>query len=581
MEANNIPRIPLEHNGIQYNFCKNPKCSNFGVPEDVDAKRGQYKYTLTGLNQGYGNIPLLKCGCCNETLPMKSNIGIYEELERISAYLKHEEKAVCCSDGDCPNHTIPVGTKKAYASFGTTRNGAKRYRCNLCKKTVSVAKPTQGQHETHKNIEIFKLLVNKAPLNRIIEITGVSWEVLYNRIDYIHKQCLAFARNRENKLKNMELKRLYISVDRQDYTINWRERADKRNVVLNAIASADNSTGYIFGINPNFDYHKNKEEIESEAVKVADYTKSHPYRKFAHIWLEKDYEDSAKRIRYDRKKVGNNLNEDIANKYKEVEGREDVEQFNTKSHVEKLPDYGVQTKAEYTMIAHFQMLKQMMPNVEKWRFFLDQDSGIRGACFGAFHQEIKEHTAEAFYVRIEKDLTVDEKRKLKAKSNKVFNEIQEKNPQLSENEIKIEMWKQEIQSVLHFGPWNDSWVHHPLPNMAEANKSLTWLTEHNEFDITHKAWLYNKGSLHGVDSFFMQIRRRVMMLERAMHSSSNAGRTWNGYGAYNPAMVVKLLEIFRVFHNYIFVRKGEKTTAGMRLGLADAPISHKDILYYE
>ena len=512
---------------------------------------------------------------------MKSNIGIHEELERISAYLKHEEKAVCCSDSDCPNHTIPVGTKKAYASFGTTRNGAKRYRCNLCKKTVSVAKPTQGQHETHKNIEIFKLLVNKAPLNRIIEITGVSWEVLYNRIDYIHKQCLAFARNRENKLKNMELNRLYISVDRQDYTINWRERADKRNVVLNAIASADNSTGYIFGINPNFDYHKNKEEIESEAVKVDDYSKSHPYRKFAHIWLEKDYEDSAKRIRYDRKKVGNNLNEDIANKYKEVEGREDVEQFNTKSHVEKLPDYGVQTKAEYTMIAHFQMLKQMMPNVEKWRFFLDQDSGIRGACFGAFHQEIKEHTAEAFYVRIEKDLTVDEKRKLKAKSNKVFNEIQEKNPQLSENEIKIEMWKQEIQSVLHFGPWNDSWVHHPLPNMAEANKSLTWLTEHNEFDITHKAWLYNKGSLHGVDSFFMQIRRRVMMLERAMHSSSNAGRTWNGYGAYNPAMVVKLLEIFRIFHNYIFVRKGEKTTAGMRLGLADAPISHKDILYYE
>ena len=194
MVANNIPRIPLEHNGIQYNFCKNPKCSNFGVPEDVDAKRGQYKYTLTGLNQGYGNIPLLKCGCCNETLPMKSNIGIHEELERISAYLKHEEKAVCCSDSDCPNHTIPVGTKKAYASFGTTRNGAKRYRCNLCKKTVSVAKPTQGQHETHKNIEIFKLLVNKAPLNRIIEITGVSWEVLYNRIDYIHKQCLATKR---------------------------------------------------------------------------------------------------------------------------------------------------------------------------------------------------------------------------------------------------------------------------------------------------------------------------------------------------------------------------------------------------
>lgn len=581
MEAIAKARIPVEVSGIQYNFCKNPKCENFGVPEDEDAKRGEYRYTLSGMNKGYGNIPHLKCSCCNETFPMKGNIGIAEELKRISAYLT-TSKAICCSDSNCPNHTIPVGTKKAYASFGTTRNGAKRYRCNLCKKTVSIAVPTQGQHETHKNIDIFKLLVNKAPLNRIIEVTGVSWEVLYNRIDFIHKQCLVFSSNRENKLKNMELKRLYISVDRQEYNINWTNRLDKRNIVLSAIASADNTTGYIFGINPNFDYYKNKEEIEKEALSNGDLQKSHPYRSFAHIWLNQDYKDVSKRIRSDRKKkVGNNLNEDIANKYEEVLSREDVEQFSTKSNTEKLPDYGVQTKAEYTMIAHFHMLKQMMPNVEKWRFFLDQDSGIRGACLGAFSDEVKSKTAEAFYVRIEKELTVDEKRKFKAQSKKEFNEIKEAHPGLNDGEIKIEMWKNSIQSVLHLGPWNDSWVHHPLPNMAEANKSLSWLTEHEDFDLTHKAWLYNKGSLHGIESFFMQIRRRIAMLERGIHSSGNGGRVWNGYGAYNPAMVVKLLEIFRVFHNYIYVRKGEKTTAAMRLGLADAPIDHKDILYYE
>ena len=27
----NPPRIPVDHNGIQYNSCKNPKCSQFGV----------------------------------------------------------------------------------------------------------------------------------------------------------------------------------------------------------------------------------------------------------------------------------------------------------------------------------------------------------------------------------------------------------------------------------------------------------------------------------------------------------------------------------------------------------------------
>lgn len=58
------------------------------------------------------------------------------------------------------------------------------------------------------------------------------------------------------------------------------------------------------------------------------------------------------------------------------------------------------------------------------------------------------------------------------------------------------------------------------------------------------------------------------MLERPIYSASNAGRTWNGYGAYNPAMVVKMLEIFRVVHNFIDVRKEDKTTPAMRLGLA-------------
>ena len=85
------------------------------------------------------------------------------------------------------------------------------------------------------------------------------------------------------------------------------------------------------------------------------------------------------------------------------------------------------------------------------------------------------------------------------------------------------------------------------------------------------------------DSFFEKVRRRISLFERAMRSSANDGRSWNGYSAYNPAMVGKLLDIFRVVHNYIDVRKkdGVTTTAAMRLGLAQAPLSYKDVLYFE
>lgn len=578
-------RIPVEHNGIQHNFCKNPKCINFGVPALQTKAKGINTYALTGLNQGGGtlNIPLLRCNSCGEHIPMKSNVGIYEELERISSYLDISKQVAVCPHVDCSNHSVPVGTKKAYRSFGTCTSGAKRYQCSVCMKTFSVSKPDKGQHDTNQNVEIFKLLVNKVPLSRIINILNISWSVLYSRIDFIHKQCLAFASEKESQLSTLRIERLYLSTDRQDYSVNWTERKDKRNVVLSAMATADNSTGYVFGINPNFDYSIDKEQVESDALIVGDAVKTSPFRKYARIWLNSDYTHSSQRIRYGRKKKNysdDTLKSNIENKYDEAVTRTDVEAFDKKSYEEKLPNYGVQIKAEYTMIAHFHFLKSLCGNVGKWRMFLDQDSGIRGACLSAFNDEVKNKKAEAFYVSIEKELTVDKKRQLKAEAKKNYDLIKALNPSLSDNEIKIELIKREIQLVREYGSWKDKWIHHPLPNMAEANKSMCWLTEHDDFDLTHKAWLYQKASLHGIDSFFQKVRRRIAMLERPIHSSSNNGRTWNGYGAYNPAMVVKLLEIFRVVHNYIDVRKeeGTVTSPAMRIGLMTQPIDYEDIV---
>lgn len=584
VEAQEKTRIPVEVGSIQYNHCKNPNCANFGVPASQDKKYGGNTYNLTGGSRGNGssNIPLLRCNCCGEYFPMKSNLGIVEEIKRISNYLEIATKEVCCPKEDCSNHNIPVGTKKAYRSYGTTGAGAKRYRCNTCLTTFSIAKDTQWQHDTHHNIEIFKLLVNKVPLNRIIEITGVSWAVLYNRIDYIHRQCMAFASNRENKLKQMSFDRLYLSVDRQEYSINWTERQDKRNTVITGICSADNKTGYIFGIHPNFDHNLDKYKVESDAISSGDIQLAPPFRKYARLWLEKDYADSSTRSNK-RRRLSSSLVQDIANTYENVQQRDDVEALDSKTNTEKLPDYGVQVHAEYTMIAHFHFLKNLFGDVGKWRFFLDQDSGIRGACLNAFANEVKEHTAEAFYVRIEKELTVDEKRKLKAQAKKEFEKVSEEFPNLTENEIKIELLKREIQANIQIGNWKDKWIKHPFPDMAEANKAMCWLTEHSDgdMDLTHKAWLYNKATLHGVDSFFQKVRRRVAMLERPIGSSGNGGRVWNGYGAYNPAMAIKLVEIFRVVHNYIDKKKEDKTTPAMRLGLAQAPLDYKTVLYNE
>jgi hypothetical protein len=49
---------------------------------------------------------------------------------------------------------------------------------------------------------------------------------------------------------------------------------------------------------------------------------------------------------------------------------------------------------------------------------------------------------------------------------------------------------------------------------------------------------------------------------------------------YKPVMVGKLLDIFRVFYNFVEVEKNKQTPA-MRLGLAKGKIMIEDIIYYK
>jgi hypothetical protein len=104
--------------------------------------------------------------------PLKSNVGIAKKVQRIAAYLS-PAVAVFCRNNDCPNHAnqVAVGTVCACASFGKTTIGSQRSRCNVCGKTFSQNnKATARQREHHKNKTIFRLLVNKMPVRRIIEV---------------------------------------------------------------------------------------------------------------------------------------------------------------------------------------------------------------------------------------------------------------------------------------------------------------------------------------------------------------------------------------------------------------------------
>lgn len=605
-------RIPLEIDGIQVNFCKNPACGNFLSPASVFAQaRGRNtkqgmrdSYTVSGRSDGM----FLICDKCKECPPIKSNLGIAQEINRISEYLKIERKVVSCRKYGCDNHGIDAYIyDERYWKFGKTKFGSPRFRCKLCGSTCS--EPQTSIHKqklSHLNASIFKSLLGKQPLKSIANEEHISMKTLYDKIDFIHRQCMAFAASREKLLPELKRKYLNISVDRQAYSINWRDCKDRRNVVLYAVGSADSQSGYVFGIHLNFDPSHDPNDIEKDAVAEGDYELQRPFRKYARFWLARDYEEALQKNPGKEKESGKvPLKKKVEGIYEAALSRSDIEAYDQHNSASMLPLYGMQVHAEYTMYAHFFLLRKQLANIGKIRFYLDQDSGIRAACLAAFADRILEKRCDAFYVTIRTDYTQNQKLGMVQKGKIEKEEFLHRRPEyadLLDIFIRREIIKERLASMEEIGSWKDKWLDYPFPDMSEPDKMACYLTNIKkgvfDRDLEGLAYMFERASLHPIDRFFAQCRRACSILERSIRSTSRSGRVWQLYNAYDPGIVMKLLEIHRAYYNYVKLTEGRKRPKGlpkrkpgearkamktpaMRLGLAKGPISIEDILYFK
>ena len=417
-------RFPAPADGVQVNFCKNVSCEAFGVPETLHrVRRSKFSLPAAGdyIRGGEADRVRMVCALCGSKNPLRSNAAIVEERRRLNQSSFYTE-APGCPNETCDNHGFPVPEAGRYARFGKTKSGTARWRCNGCKKTFSEkGKPLLRQRMPHKNRDVFALLVNKMPLRRICEVTGLGAPAVYGKIDFIGRQCQAFVADREKKLyEGMSLPKMYLAVDRQVHNVNWSSRRDRRNVQLSAIGSADLDSGYIFGFHLNFDPALDPVEVERDASRLGDLGTYEPYRHYARVWLSADYEAAVLRAaatpKRNRRRVSGSddakLRVDIANDYDETGARADVEVAESTTRDTALPQLGMLIKEQYTMHGHFQALARMLAGAEKVRFYLDQDSGMRAAFLGAFAARVKDRSADAWYVRILKDATIHEKERV-------------------------------------------------------------------------------------------------------------------------------------------------------------------------
>ena len=118
-----------------------------------------------------------------------------------------------------------------------------------------------------------------------------------------------------------------------------------------------------------------------------------------------------------------------------------------------------------------------------------------------------------------------------------------------------------------------------MPTKQEPNKEVRWITERPDMEVDDKARLYLGASLGRVDNVFELTRRFLSALERPFYTPSGGwNQVWYGYAPYNPDMVRKYLDIFRVVNNFIHTGKDDATPA-MRLGFANRPLSYADVLW--
>lgn len=603
-------RAPAPFGGLNVNFCKNPKCANFGVPETLHRTKrapgtppqpGDYSLVAAGKGK-----PLLKCGLCAETLPMRSNQGVQEELDRVMAYLVESDEPSCLNEA-CTLFTVPFSMAAgAYVQRGKTAAGTQRYRCNACKKTFSGAgKSTKKQRMPHKNRDVMALLISKMPVRRMAWYTQLDRRSVYDKLEFLHQQCQLFVGDRERRLEQMKLPKLYLATDRQVLAVNWSKRKDRRNVTLQAIATADLRSGYVFGMDLNFDPSVDQDALALEVAANGDAALAQPYRRYARLWLREDYDVSVaealvRKATKDAKKLArrfayepDRLGAGITDAYAEAQIREDVEEVNLKSRDQQLPTTGAEVHDQYTVYAHFLMLERLIGHAPKVRCFMDLDSGFRAAFMSAFHRQVKTRRADGWFVRVMKESTIDEKDAAVAKAKKRMAAMRVAHPAengdpRTDGELAVLMALEEMERLEPIGEWDDRWLTHPVPSKAEPDKRVCWLTDidpvaGNKEELKeqrmHAARLYLKGSLHAVDRFFMKTRRSLTFAERPYATASSDRRMWHGYSAYQPRNLALVLSIFKTAYNYCLADSKGQTPA-MKLGLAKGLVALEDIVYF-
>lgn len=583
-------RLPGPHGDLQVNACRNPSCRDFAVEALSRVDRGRPKKDGTSRTDHYrlnGAHPdtSLYCKTCGKSSQIKSNKGIAEELQRISAYLEPPAEPGCPTPG-CDNERVGVfSNPEAYICKARLKT-SRRLLCKSCRHQFSVKdRAFTGQKQPHKNKTVFMEIVTKKPIRGIAQIAELSPKAVYDKIDFIYAQCRGFAGEREAKAHRIRRKYVRLCVDRQDYLINWQSRKRRKNIQFTSVCTVEGKTGYVLGHHLNFDPNRNQVDIDDAARENGDFDPRSRKHFHAHpqYWKSDEFYAIA---RSQKTEVRPCIEEEpmlvedlIREKEKERRRWPAPEMADYPARGNQLPPDGVMTHLDYTTYAHAIFVRRLIGDPYRTTIYMDQDEVLRAAYTSAFDARIAFGRVEMATVQFQKQMDIDEKRRLSNACRPRIRQLAMACGCSEELAISRKMAWDYAKLCAQEPDWRNRWVAHPRDTTNEPRRRVQYLTDTNRKSLIDIGWTLSGATLAPVDNYFMRIRRKLYYLERPIPSHTNANRLYYGYSAYDPKRVVQYLEIFRVFTNYI--RKDDDgVTPAMKFGLAKGPLKFEDILYW-
>lgn len=589
---------------VQYNYCTDPFCPNYGNPLEVIVPRGSRSVK----NYMFANkkeAPVIRCNIMNHvgsksrvdnnSSTLVSNWSIAEEIKRLITLNRviDDDVEYVFHEPTCTDSSTPFDKQNGFIKYGKTNAGSNRFKCKVCEKVTSVKPSTKESHNYGLKVDnitlsIFQDIISRVPVKKICERNDITPTTFYHRIDFIYQKCLAFLERYEGRISDLEFDDLYLASDSFIYMLNnirrkgkggskqsRQEKANATEAMTYMITTGDVESFYVFRSDICYDtFIRLDDIIKDTKLYHCDHTfpylrKNDRIRYFTHEPQEPTSLDSESQVDY----LGN------------------LAFFKARDNFVE----GLHTQQNYTIIAHMHLLKQRL-TAKRIVFTSDNDGVIKQSIFRVFKDVFNDGTA--YYLTSQYDKTLDRQDAFKAsleakkeldawikttgsKARFVYDKAIEK--------VSHDLLYHDFESVKIINgnaikiPTNNLYPH-PLPAKDEGKRNMNLISPKGYIGNDDLAEMIVKSNTRVVDNFFQEIRRHLNVLERPLVGARGTGKTYI-YANYNPKYAQQLVTIYRTYYNFCklrkyYNRKKADMTPAMNLGLVDRVFDFKDIIYF-